>query len=99
MYENKLSKYKRAYGRFPSHLNLVNLWHYKEIEKKKDFDPIYVKINHILRHMKSLGIETPHFHDPKPKKFHPCKKAQTHTLMSVQSYNCTNVKLCYYEIN
>jgi hypothetical protein len=24
--------------------------------------------------MKSLGIETPHFHDPKPKKFHPCKK-------------------------
>ena len=77
MYENKLSNYKHAYGRFPSHLNLVKLWHYKEIEKKKkkkDFDPIYVKINHILRHMKSLGIETPHFHDPKPKKFHPCKK-------------------------
>jgi hypothetical protein len=74
MYENKLSNYKHAYGRFPSHLNLVKLWHYQQIEKKKDFDPIYVKLNHILRHIKSLGIETPPFHDPKPKKFHPCKK-------------------------
>jgi hypothetical protein len=74
MYENKLSNYKRAYGRFPSHLNLVNLWHYKEIENKKDFDPIYAKINHILSHMKSLGIEIPHSLDPKPKKFHSCKK-------------------------
>ena len=76
MYENKLSNYKHAYGRFPSHLNLVKLWHYKEIEKKKDFDPNYAKINHILSHMKSLGIEIPHSPDPKPKKFHSGKKAQ-----------------------
>ncbi len=74
MYENILNNYKRAYGRFPSHLNLVSLWHYKEIENKKDFDPIYAKINHILSHMKSLGIEIPHSLDPKPKKFHSCKK-------------------------
>ncbi len=74
MYEHKLSNYKRAYDRFTSHLNLVNLWHYQEIEKKKEFDPIHEKLKQILSHMKSLGIKTPDSPDPKPKKFHSSKK-------------------------
>jgi hypothetical protein len=75
MYENELSNYKKAYGRFPSQLNLVNLWHYKDIEKKKkELDHIARKIDEILSQMVSLGIETPRSPDPKPKKFHSCKK-------------------------
>jgi hypothetical protein len=74
MYENKLGHYKRVYFRSPSQLNLVNLWHYNEIEKRKEFDPIYTKIDHILSHMELLGIEIPRSHDPKPKKSHSCKK-------------------------
>jgi|LakMenEpi03Aug12_release.lakeMendotaPanAssembly.Ray.scaffolds.fasta_scaffold2869941_2 hypothetical protein len=74
MYENELSTYKKAYGRFPSQLNLVNLWHYKDIEKKKELDHIASEIDKILSQMVSLGIETPRSHDPKPKKFHSCKK-------------------------
>ncbi len=74
MYENKLSNYKKAYGRFPSQLNLVNLWHYKDIEHIKELDHIAKKVDEILSQMASVGINIPHSLDPKPKKFHTCKK-------------------------
>ncbi len=76
MYENTLSNYKRVYSRSPSQLNLVNLWYYKQIERVKEDEQIATKINHILRHMESLGIEIPPSNDPKPKKLHSGKKAQ-----------------------
>ena len=81
MHENILSKYKREYSRSPSQLNLVNLWNYKQIERVKEHERIATKINHILRHMESLGIISPSndpnpFNDPKPKKSHSVKKAQ-----------------------
>jgi hypothetical protein len=40
---------------------------YTEIEWRK-------RIDDILSHMESLGIETPPSHDPKPKKSHSSKK-------------------------
>jgi hypothetical protein len=76
MYENKLSNYRNEYSRSPSQLNLVNLWYYKQIERVKEDEHIATKINHILRHMESLGIEIPRSNDPKPKKLHSGKKAQ-----------------------
>jgi hypothetical protein len=74
MYEHKLSSYKKAYLRSPSQLNLVTLWHYKEIERRKEMDNISKEIAHILSHMELLGIKTHRSHDPKPKKSHSCKK-------------------------
>jgi hypothetical protein len=74
MYKNKLSNYKKAYGCFPSQLNLANLWHYKDIEHTKELDHIARKVDEILSQMVSLGIDTPRSLDPKPKKFHSCKK-------------------------
>jgi hypothetical protein len=74
MYKNKLSNYKKAYGRFPSQLNLANLWHHKDIEHTKELDHIARQVDKILSQMVSLGIETPRSPDTKPKKFHSCKK-------------------------
>ena len=76
MYENKLSNYKNDYSRSPSQLNLLNLWYYKQIERVKEDQHIATKINHILSHMESLGIEIPRSNDPKPKKLHSDPKAQ-----------------------
>ena len=76
MYENKLSNYKNEYSRSPSQLNLVTLWYYKQIERVKEDQHIETKINHILSHMESLGIEIPRSNNPKPKKSHSSTKAQ-----------------------
>jgi hypothetical protein len=76
MYDNTLSNYKNKYSRSPSQLNLINLWYYKQVEKVKEDQDIATKINHILSHMESLGIEIPRSNDPKPKKSHSGKKAQ-----------------------
>ncbi len=76
MHENILSKYKRVYSRSPSQLNLVYLWYYKDIETKRDLEHVSQKVKDILKHMESLGIETPPSNDPKPKKSHSVKKAQ-----------------------
>ncbi len=79
MYENKLSNYIKACGRFPSQLNLVYLWHYKDIETKRDLEHVSKKVIDILRHMESLGIEIPPSNDPKPKKSHSGQKLNKHT--------------------
>ena len=76
MYKNKLSNYKNDYSWSPSQLNLINLWHYKQIERVKEDQHIATKINHILSHMESLGIEIPRSNNPKPKKSHSDQKAQ-----------------------
>ena len=76
MHENILSKYKRVYSRFPSQLNQVHLWYYKDVETKRDLVQAQKKVNDILRHMKSLGIEVPSPNHPKPKKLHSGTKAQ-----------------------
>ncbi len=68
MHENILSKYKRAYSRSPSQLNLVHLWYGKNVETVKELEHARKKANDILRHMESLGIEIPPSNDPKPKK-------------------------------
>jgi hypothetical protein len=75
MHENILSKYKRVYSRFPSQLNQVHLWYYKDVETKRNLEHAYKQAKDILRHMESLGIKT-HSNDPKPKKSHSGKKAQ-----------------------
>ena len=76
MHENILSKYKRVYSRFPSQLNQVHLWYYKDVETKRNLEHAYKQAKDILRHMESLGIKTPPSNDPKPKKSHSGKKAQ-----------------------
>jgi hypothetical protein len=76
MHENILSKYKRVYSRSPSQLNLVHLWYYKDVETVRELKHFSKKVNDILRHMESLGIEIPPSNDPKPKKLHSGTKAQ-----------------------
>ncbi len=77
MHENILSKYKRVYSRHPSQLNLVQIWYHKDVETVRDLEQAQKKVNDILRHMESLGIEVPPpSSHPKPKKLHSGKKAQ-----------------------
>jgi len=76
MHENILSKYKRVYSRFPSQLNQVHLWYYKDVETKRDLEYAYKQAEETLRQMESLGIKIPPYNDPKPKKSHSVKKAQ-----------------------
>ena len=76
MHENILSKYKRAYSRFPSQLNQVHLWFYKDVETVRDLEQAHKRVNDILQHLASLGIEVSPPSSPKPKKRHSGKKAQ-----------------------
>jgi hypothetical protein len=76
MHKNILSKYKKVYSRSPSQLNLVHLWYHKDVETVRDLEHARKKVNDILRHMESLGIEIPLSNDPKPKKLHSGTKAQ-----------------------
>ncbi len=76
MHENILSKYKRVYSLFPSQLNQVHLWYYKDVETVRELEHFKKKAKDILRHMESLGIEIPPSNDPKPKKSHSGTKAQ-----------------------
>jgi hypothetical protein len=76
MHENILSKYKRVYSRHPSHLNLAHLWYHKDVETVRDLEQAQKKVNDILKHMESLGIEVSPSSHPKPKKLHSGKKAQ-----------------------
>ncbi len=72
MHENIVSKYKRVYTRSPSQLNLVHLWYSKNVETVRELEHVSKKVNDILRHMESLGIEIPASNDPKPKKVTLC---------------------------
>jgi hypothetical protein len=84
MHENILSKYKRVYSRHPSQLNLVHIWYHKDVETVRDLEQAQKKVNDILRHMKSLGIEVPPPSRPKPKKSHSVKKKSSiNTLTSI----------------
>ncbi len=81
MHKNILSKYKREYSRSPSQLNQVHLWYHKDVETVRDLEYARKRLNHVLRHMESLGIISPSndpnpFNDPKPKKSLYVKKAQ-----------------------
>ncbi len=76
MHETILSKYKRVYSRHPSQLNLVHIWYHKDVEAVRDLEQAQKKVNDILRHMESLGIEVPPPSRPKPKKSHSIDKAQ-----------------------
>ena len=76
MHESILSKYKRVYSRHPSQLNLVHIWYHKDVETETDLEQARKKVNDILRHMESLGIEVPSSSHPKPKKLHSGTKAQ-----------------------
>ena len=76
MHESILSKYKRAYSRFPSQLNQVHLWFYKDVETVRDLEQAHKRVNDILKHLASLGIEVSPPSSPKPKKRHSGKKAQ-----------------------
>ena len=67
MHENILSKYKRVYSRFPSQLNQVHLWYYKDVETKRDLEQAHRKVNDILKQLASLGIEVSPPNSPKPK--------------------------------
>ncbi len=76
MHEKILSKYKRAYSRFPSQLNQVHFWYYKDVETKRNLEHAYEQAKDILRHMESLGIKTTPPNSPKPKKSLTLAKAQ-----------------------
>ena len=82
MHENILSKYKRVYSRFPSQLNQVHLWYYKDVETKRDLEHAYKQAKDILRQMESLGIKTTPPNSPKPKKSHS-SKSSINTLTSI----------------
>ena len=76
MHESILSKYKRVYSRHPSQLNLVHIWYHKDVETVRDLEQAQKKVNDILKHLASLGIEVSPPSSPKPKKMHSGKKAQ-----------------------
>ena len=84
MHENILSKYKRVYSRHPSQLNLVHIWFHKDVETVRDLEQAQKKVNDILRHMKSLGIEVPPPNRPKPKKSHSVKKLNKYTDVNLR---------------
>ncbi len=67
MHESILSKYKRAYSRHPSPINLVHIWYHKDVETVRDLEQAQKTVNDILKHMKSLGIKVPSSSRPKPK--------------------------------
>ena len=83
MHENILSKYKRVYSPFPSQLNQVHLWYYKDVETKRDLDHAYKQAKDILCHMESLGIKTTPPNSPKQKKKSHSGKSSINTLTSI----------------
>ena len=55
MHENILSKYKRAYSRFPSQLNQVHLWYYKDVETKRNLEHAYKQAKDIFETYGIIG--------------------------------------------